>query len=237
MGKIIAVCSGSGGVGKTTIALSIAAGAAKTDRKTILLDASGTARSSDLVLGLESVVSLDMIDVITRQTAIEAALYPVSAYDGLYFACASLYDGVAVTELEGVILALQSMCDLLVIDLPTGQALSGSGVMREHDVRLLVLRPDDAGIRAAERLMSSIGEDRARLELAISRCNREWIRQGFQYERDTVAMLLDRPVLGVIPEDVSILAGMLKGKAAIECDGPAWNALSDLLHGLLNSEV
>ena len=75
MGKIWAVCSGSGGVGKSTIALSLAVGAAKAEKKTILLDASGISRSCDLTLGLESIVVLDMVDVIARQADINAALY------------------------------------------------------------------------------------------------------------------------------------------------------------------
>ena len=62
MGRIWAVSSGNGGVGKSTIALSLAAGAAKKGKKTILLDASGLSRSCDLILGLESVVVLDMLE-------------------------------------------------------------------------------------------------------------------------------------------------------------------------------
>ena len=63
MSRIWAVCSGSGGVGKTTIALALAVGAARAGRRVILLDASGAARSADLILGMESVMVLDLADV------------------------------------------------------------------------------------------------------------------------------------------------------------------------------
>ena len=67
MAKIFAVCSGCGGVGKTTVALSLAASAAKRGKRTILLDASGVSRACDLALGLENIVVLDMADVANRQ--------------------------------------------------------------------------------------------------------------------------------------------------------------------------
>ena len=102
MGKIWAVCSGSGGVGKSTLALSLAVGAAKAGKKTILLDASGISRSCDLTLGLESIVVLDMVDVIARQADIQAALYRVPRHDGLRFACASLHEGVPVSEISTI---------------------------------------------------------------------------------------------------------------------------------------
>ena len=120
MAKIYAVCSGCGGVGKTMIALSLAVSAAKRGRRTILLDASGVSRACDLALGLENVVVLDMADVANRQAGLEAALYKAPKYENLRFACASLYDDVPVTELTSTMLALHSLCDVLVIDCQTG---------------------------------------------------------------------------------------------------------------------
>ena len=73
MGKIWAVCSGSGGVGKTTLALALAIGAAQHGKRTILLDASGVSRSCDLLLGLESVITIDLGDVLSQQMDIAGA--------------------------------------------------------------------------------------------------------------------------------------------------------------------
>ena len=125
MAKIYAVCSGCGGVGKTMIALSLAVSAAKRGKRTILLDASGVSRACDLALGLENVVVLDMADVANRQAGLEAALYKAPKYENLRFACASLYDDVPVTELTSTMLALHSLCDVLVIDCQTGHFAMG----------------------------------------------------------------------------------------------------------------
>lgn len=234
MGKIIAVCSGSGGTGKTTIALSLAASFAKAGKKAILLDLSGMARSSDLILGMESLITLDMVDVITAQIPIDAALYPVRQYDGLRLACASLYDGISVSELAPMILTLHSMCDFLVVDMPTGQAALGKGVLCPADERLIVLRADNASIRSSERLIAGVHDGQARTSLALNRVEREYVKSGVQYSAEVVAMLLDQPILAEIPEDASIAKAAAKGRAAVECTGLARAQLQKLAQAFLS---
>ena len=212
------LCSGSGGVGKTTAALSIAACASKMGRKTILLDASGTARCSDMILGLESVVTLDMADVAAHTAALEAALYSVPRYENLRFACASLYDGISPGELSSVILALHSMCELLIVDMPTGQIAIGEGMMQEGDECIAVLKPDDASIRSAERILAH-ADGKATVSLLINFSNPQKMKHKIQYTQDVVQMILDRPILGELPEEPSVCSGAAKSRTAIEADG------------------
>lgn len=233
MGKIWTVCSGNGGTGKTTLALALAAGAAKAGKRVILLDASGLSRACDLILGLESIVVLDMMDVLREQAHVEAALYPVRRYENLRFACASLYDDVAAADLSSILLVLQTLCDILVVDLASGHINIPNGIMHSEDEYLLVLRPDDASVRASERLLARLADRSAAISLVINRSSRERLRHHIQYTRDSIQCLLDRPLIGWIPEDPSIPVCAKKGQCAIECDGPAWNALNALIKSLL----
>lgn len=237
MGRIFTVSSGSGGVGKSMIALSIAVGAAKAGHQTILLDASGSARSCDLTLGLESVVTLDMMDIFRDQISISSALYSVPKHDRLRFGCASLYDCVSVSELTGIILALQTLCEVLVIDLPTGQFELGSGIMKSGDERLIVTRPDNASLRAAERLMQHVLRDQAGMSIVINRVSKDRIKRKTQYDQDTVQAVLDQVAIGCIPEDAAIYDAELRGKSAIESDGPAKAALQALTKKLLSGSI
>lgn len=232
MGRIWAVTSGNGGTGKSTIALALAAGASQNGQNTVLLDASGISRSCDLVLGLESIVVLDAMDTLREQTGIESALYPVPRYDHMRFACASLYDHIATSEFSSVILALNTLCDILVIDLPTGTCGLGRSILHEEDELICVVRPDDASIRAAERLISR-SPTACKLSLIVNRMSKEKIRRNTQYTHEAVQGMLDCPLISCIPEDSSISAGEKRGRTAIECDGPAWNALDNLVRTLL----
>lgn len=236
MGKIWTVCSGSGGVGKTTISLAIAVGAAKAGKKTILLDACGASRCCDLILGMESMMTLDIKDVLRDQIRMEAALYPVAQYPNLFLACSSLYDQVSISELSGMILALHSLCDILVVDMPTGQCTLGRGIMRLGDERLFISRADNSSIRSTEQLMIHAKDsDAAACSLIINRISREGIKRKTQYPQSTIESLLDIPALACIPEDSSIPECENRARSAIECNGPAWTALSALSKKLLSS--
>lgn len=228
------VCSGCGGVGKSMIALSLAAGASKAGRKAVLLDLSGISRSCDLNLKIESIVALDMLDVMRDQVPLEAALYRVSQYPNLQYACASLYDDVSVSELSGIVLALHSMCDVLVMDMPTGQIDLPFGVMRAGDERLLVTRPDDASVRSTERLMMRCTDSGVSDRLIINRISPERIRKKTQYAQPVVENLLDRAADACIPEDACIPACESQAKAAIECGGPVGGMLCHLVDAMLD---
>lgn len=233
MGKIWSVCSGSGGVGKSMIALSLAIGAAKEGLDTILLDISGTSRSCDLVLGLESIISLDMLDVLSRQVDLSSALYSVPRFSCLRFACASLYDTSSAGEIAGIVLALHSMCDLLVIDMPTGVVDAAKGIMRRGDERIIVTRPDAASVRSSERMMMRCRGDLAGLSLVINRISKDKIKKTGQYTPQAVEQTLDRSALAWIPEDPQIAAGENRGKSAIEGDQPVKGLLKSMVKKLL----
>ncbi|MBP3645212.1 MAG: hypothetical protein J6K55_02195 [Clostridia bacterium] len=233
MGKTIAVCSGSGGAGKTMIAVSVAVGAAKRGKKSILLDASGVSRAADLILGVESLVSLDLADVAAGQTSVDSSIYPVCRYQHLYYACASLYDSTNLADLHSILLILQSMCDLLVIDMPSGVIHPGKDILCKEDCCAVVLRPDHTSLRSCERLLAGLPSAAPEVSLILNRVSREQQRQQVQYDESTVQMILDRTVAGSVPEDKSIAVSAAKGRPAIECDGPAWTALNKLTDALL----
>jgi len=233
MGRIWAITSGSGGAGKTTIALSLAIGAAQKGFKTILVDASGISRSCDLLLGIESVISIDLVDAMSQQMDLSAALYPVPQCDGLRLASASLGEEVSFSELSGVILALQSMCDVLVIDMASGRLPMDAGLMTQQDELIFVLRPDDVSIRSTEHLMRQMRGHEVATNLVLNHVRREMVKKKLQYTNEAVSMTLDCPVLGSVAEDDSVVMDIVAGKAirAVQRIGsPMRDMLSQLLH-------
>ncbi len=164
----------------------------------------------------------------------EAALYKAPKYENLRFACASLYDDVPVTELTSTMLALHSLCDVLVIDCQTGHFAMGRELLGRDDVRVIVTRPDDASIRASERMMTKAGIGMEERRLVVNRATAQRVRKKAQYDAKTVEMTLDCPLAGCIPEDDSVAACSQKGRIALECDGPARRALAQLTDALLD---
>ena len=235
MKGVFAVCSGNGGVGKSTLALALALGAASAGRQTILLDAAGVSRACDLMLGLESAVALDLVDVLSSQASMEHALYAVPQQSRLRFCCASLTDHAPLSELSGAVLALRSLCDVLVIDLPTGQAALETGLLGEGDTRIVVTRPDDASLRAAERVIMLCSGENATCHVVVNRHSREQEKRGRQYAQDTVQAILDKPVFACIPEDGEMAAQVGKGRGKpLIFGGAARAAIDRMVKALLN---
>ena len=99
---------------------------------------------------------------------------------------------------------------------------------------VLVTRPDDASIRASERMMTKAGIGMEERRLVVNRATAQRVRKKAQYDAKTVEMTLDCPLAGCIPEDDSVAACSQKGRIALECDGPARRALAQLTDALLD---
>ena len=76
MTESIAVSSGKGGVGKTTIAVNVALTLAKNGNKTLLLDADLGMANAHLVLGVNPEKTLD--DFINKKNPISKISYKVN---------------------------------------------------------------------------------------------------------------------------------------------------------------
>ena len=72
--KVIVVTSGKGGVGKTTTTANIGAGLAKLGEKVVVIDVDVGLRNLDVVMGLESRVVFDLINVINGEATLTQAL-------------------------------------------------------------------------------------------------------------------------------------------------------------------
>ena len=231
--RVFALCSGSGGVGKSTLALALACEAAAAGMQTILLDANGVSRSCDLMLGMESVVTTDLVDVLSGQASLQHALYSVPQRDKLRFCCTSLLSNIPSNEFAGVMLALRSMCDVLVIDLPTGDPALVTGLLGEEDVRVFLARPDDSSLRAVERMLMLTADEKAGSTVVLCRVKRELIKKGFQYAEETAAQILDRPIAGCIWENDAMAAKIGKRNAWFSIAGSARAQLDQIIRNLL----
>ena len=65
MARKIVLTSGKGGVGKTTVAVHLAASLAKRGERVVLLDADFGLNNVDVCAGVEHLVTYDLVDVIS----------------------------------------------------------------------------------------------------------------------------------------------------------------------------
>ena len=77
MGKVVAIASGKGGTGKTTVAAFLARALAEQGRSTLVVEADFGLRGLDLVLGVSDQTVYDCTDVLQERCRLSEAVVPV----------------------------------------------------------------------------------------------------------------------------------------------------------------
>ncbi len=73
-GSVLAIVSGKGGVGKTTLTAHIGAALALRGRKVVVVDADIGLRNLDVVMGLEDQIVHDLVDVVKGRCTVDDAI-------------------------------------------------------------------------------------------------------------------------------------------------------------------
>lgn len=121
--RVVVVASGKGGVGKTNIAINLAIGLAKKQKKVILVDGDTNLANIDVLLGVSP--KLTILSHVLEDTPIEQVLYNHPAGFSFLPNVSGDYnwqdiDDAIRTRLFQMIVRLKGMCDFVVIDTATG---------------------------------------------------------------------------------------------------------------------
>ena len=236
------IASGKGGVGKSTLCAGLGEAMAWEGRRVCIIDADIGLRDQDVLLGLQNRVMYDLLDVLGGVCTLEQALLSPGGNSRLSLLPASQFARVKELEPKAfrkMLAKLKEMFDVVLIDCPAGIERGVRGLMNaEVDRSIIICTPDDICIRNAER-MASVMEKKAlpRPQLIVNRLQPELIRSGEMYTAATVSATLDLPLLGEIPEDVSICRAMLKGVSIMDVDCEARRALIRICWRMLESGV
>ena len=100
MGQCIAVVSGKGGTGKTSLVSGAGAALARMGKRVLCLDCDAGLRNLDLTLGLSDQALMDYSDVIRGRCPLEGAAVEHPSLKGLYLLTAPARWTPTVTEAE-----------------------------------------------------------------------------------------------------------------------------------------
>ncbi len=212
--------SGKGGVGKSTIAASLAVALAHSGKRIVLIDADIGLRSQDLLLNLESRVVYDLMDVARGRCLLSQALLESPDFPGLFLLPAAQFARCRELEakkLKRMISLLQKKFDLILIDCPAGVERGLRNVLNAGASQtVLVVTPDDLSIRSAERVAALIEEKKLpQPQIIVNRLKPELIRFGDMYAARVISEVLDLPLLGEIPEDQAICVAQLRHRPVL----------------------
>lgn len=235
--RIIALASGKGGVGRTTIAANLGVALSELGKSTVIVDASLTTPDLALLFKLEkSVYSIN--DALAGEATLSEVFY--TGPKGVEVAPAAVtLEHIRKARPERMPELMRGMpesIDFVIIDAPSGLRRETIGALRAAREVLLVTTPDMVSVSdcmktrlIAEFLgLTPIG-------LVLNRVRGE----EFEIKSNEIRTILNVPVLAEIPEDESVKRALNQGEPlmVINPRSPAAKVIMELARRLIRMKV
>lgn len=241
-GKVITITSGKGGVGKTTATANLAAALAATGDRVVCIDADIGLRNLDVVMGLENRIVYDLVDVIEGRCRLRQAMIRDKRMPELFLIpAAQTRDKSAISPSDMVRLAdeLRPDNDWIFIDSPAGIERGFRNATAPADSIIVITNPEISAVRDADRIIGLIeAEEKGPGRLIINRVKMDMVRREEMLSPDDVIELLAIELLGIIPEDESVILSTNRGMPiALDGNNRAGQAFRNIARRIHGEEV
>jgi len=241
-GIIITVTSGKGGVGKTTVTANLAVALALLGRRVTAIDTDIGLRNLDIIMGMESRIIYDLVDVAEGKCHLQQALIRDKSLPNLHLLPASqTSDKTAIRSKDMVSIAeeLRRSNDFVFIDSPAGIEHGFHNAIAAADEIIIVTTPEVSAVRSADRVIGLIetnGKGPGRL--VINRIKPAMVKRGDMLDTYDLIEFLAIDLLGVVPEDEAVLIAANKGTPVSgEPTTPAGRAFHNIARRLTGEAV
>ena len=206
LGELIAVLSGKGGTGKTSVCAGVAVALAAEGKSVLCIDCDVGLRNLDISLGMSDCGALSFLEVSEGIYSLEqAAMHPL--YPKLKFLTAPMNRPVEKIDAEAfgkMLRTARDSFDYIFLDAPAGVDAGFRLVSQVADRFLLVTGSGPAAVRDAARvadLLEIMGK--ANVRLIVNRVQRE-VLKTVKMTIDDVMDTAGLPLIGIVPEDSNV---------------------------------
>ena len=207
LGELIAVLSGKGGTGKTSLCAGIATALAQMGELVLCIDCDVGLRNLDIALGISDLGALSFLEVYQGDYSLDqAARHPV--YPSLHFLTAPMTctaDEIDPDAFCAMLQIARQHYSYVFLDAPAGIEAGFNLAARFADRIVLVTGPDPAAIRDASRageLLELMGKQNVRL--VVNRISKK-MAAAMNLTVDDVMDEAGLPLLGIVPEDPNVV--------------------------------
>ncbi len=221
MSRAIVITSGKGGVGKSTLCVTLGRALASRGKRVVLIDADFGLNNLDVMMRLENRVVYDVVDVVENRCRISQALIVDVVEKNLsIMPSAHSYDKSVLNaqSLRAIVMALKQRFDFVFIDSPAGIEYGFHRAVAAADEALIVTTPHLSAIRDAEKVIALIKPYSLKGEaVVLNRVRGDMEKNGEAVTTAEVEEYLATRVLGAIPDAdginaLSTISASLKAK-------------------------
>ena len=176
-GQCIAVVSGKGGTGKTSLSAGVGTALAQSGKRVLCVDCDIGLRNLDLALGLTDRALMDFSDVALDRCPLEAAVVAHPSIPNLYLLTAPVrMREPAVTEedFRRMLQKIRQQFDFCLLDAPAGLGLGFRLAVCGADRCVVVTTQDASSLRDAQHTVMELRQfGSGRLHLVVNRVRKK----------------------------------------------------------------
>ena len=233
MGKIFAVTSGKGGVGKSTISAGLSLAFSQNGHKVLLVDMDEGLRCLDLMLGVDGQVVFDLSDILGGRE-INDAVYSVNENLSLIPAPQKigLIDAYQFTNFVN---SVKDLYDVIIFDFPAGIDFTLYTCLPKDSLFITVAFPDAVTVRDAAVVSGLLAEKGCSSRLIINRFDYKFSKRKIYKNIDDIIDESSLQLIGIVPLS-SELQGLSHGQALKKKSKPM-KALTRISKRLLGEHI
>ena len=200
MGKAIAVTSGKGGTGKSTVSTGLALGFAALGKRALLIDMDEGLRCLDLMLGIDTQLVFDLSDALSGR-AWQDCIYPVPDNELLHLIPAPAKLGtITHDEFAKFLDTVLPEYDIVLLDFPAGIDFKLYTALPSDTQFIAVCTPDPVSVRDAAVVCDSLPDMEKEPILVLNKFVAEIIRNGIYQNIDDIIDSSGFRLTGIVPD-------------------------------------
>ena len=217
MGELIAVLSGKGGTGKTSVCAGLAAALASMGESVLCIDCDVGLRNLDIALGLGQMDALSFRDVCDGRYSLDQALRHPD-FEKLRFLTAPVgctADDVDKERFARLLWEAKERFRYVLLDAPAGIERGFELAAFQADRVILVTCPEPGAIRDAAQTAQRLERmGKSSVRLIVNRINKA-LFASMGLTVDDVMDEAGLPLLGIVPEDIQVTLAAAFGKSLL----------------------
>ena len=241
--RIILICSGKGGVGKTTLTANLGIALARLGERTVVLDADFGLRNLDLLLGLENRIVYTAQEVLAETCRLEQALVKHKQEPNLALLPAGnprMLEWLTPEDMQRIVAMVAERADYVLIDCPAGIEDGFKNAAAAAREAIVITTPEVSAVRDADRVIGLLNtQGVAPVQLVLNRVRPRMMASQEMLGVDDVTDILALPLVGLVVEDEQVIVSTNRGEPlTLNGNGsPAARASQDIARRLRGEDI